>query len=564
MANENFKIESIYIKKFRKLKDINIKIADRLTIVSGHNGIGKSTILGLIANGSEYTEMKSLFDKSFRSKFEEIFHLDEEKDYFSVKDNKYQVILKYKYDGLDLYKLCSISRHKDTKNGQEYHRLKIVPRTIDSNGVSIRQQISDIGPSAKVKIPTLYVGLSRLIPIGESDPNFYETTSTKTVSEDDETYIKSCYSEVLSNEEFIDGIMIKQNLKHSEKKSLGPTFADYPFKSISVGQDSLTTILTALASFNMLARELGSQVYKGGILLIDEIDCGLHPFAQKKLISILNKESKRLNLQIIATTHSLTIIQDVLNMKASTSTKNEFANIHEVVYLTGTKRPKQYENPGYKQIKNDLFILPQNNLKDNKTEISVYLEDREAATLFEYIIQNNEDKLISNIRIKIIDSQIPCDTLIKLPEKDDYFKKIVIVLDGDLRGQGKYKKYFDNYTNILCLPGNDSPERTLHQYIITLLKDTEHQFWTDKFDLISEPRMSLINQEIEKSLNQPIAREKNREKYKKWFNEYIDEFNSAELHKYWIADNTNHINSFIEELNKALLHVSPKLQNILV
>jgi predicted ATPase len=38
---------------FRMLKNITINIADRITVIAGHNGIGKSTILGLIANGSE-------------------------------------------------------------------------------------------------------------------------------------------------------------------------------------------------------------------------------------------------------------------------------------------------------------------------------------------------------------------------------------------------------------------------------------------------------------------------------------------------------------------------------
>lgn len=35
---------------FRKLEDLRIEFADRLTIIAGHNGIGKSTIQGLVAN----------------------------------------------------------------------------------------------------------------------------------------------------------------------------------------------------------------------------------------------------------------------------------------------------------------------------------------------------------------------------------------------------------------------------------------------------------------------------------------------------------------------------------
>ncbi|EPG7693233.1 AAA family ATPase, partial [Acinetobacter baumannii] len=43
---------------FRSLKKIDLDIAPRITVIAGHNGIGKSTILGLIANCSEYNDNK--------------------------------------------------------------------------------------------------------------------------------------------------------------------------------------------------------------------------------------------------------------------------------------------------------------------------------------------------------------------------------------------------------------------------------------------------------------------------------------------------------------------------
>jgi len=86
-------INQVHINKFRKLNDITIDIAKRITIIAGHNGVGKSTILGLIANGSELRGHKSYFDKIFQSKFNEIFRLDKDKDFYKESDKKYSVIL---------------------------------------------------------------------------------------------------------------------------------------------------------------------------------------------------------------------------------------------------------------------------------------------------------------------------------------------------------------------------------------------------------------------------------------------------------------------------------------
>ncbi|MEF0669088.1 AAA family ATPase, partial [Acinetobacter baumannii] len=75
---KSIKINSIKFDKigFRKLANLDIKISPRITIIAGHNGIGKSSILGLLANGSSDKKHVSYFEKSFRAEFNEIFHLD--------------------------------------------------------------------------------------------------------------------------------------------------------------------------------------------------------------------------------------------------------------------------------------------------------------------------------------------------------------------------------------------------------------------------------------------------------------------------------------------------------
>lgn len=557
------KISSMNIVYFRKLENINFEVADKLTVISGHNGVGKSTILGLIANGSEFTKHKNLLGKDFRSKFEEIFHLDIAKDYTARLDKKYKVILEYEYKGVKIYKSCTISKHlesrkdssgKTTKN----YRLKIVPRTSNADGKTSQNKIEGIGPAAKVQIPTIYLGLSRLIPIGESDSKLYKLIQTTKIETIDEDFIKNSYKEILnSRESFEEDSMVRQELKYSVKSSVGPIFSDYPFKAISTGQDSLTTLLTAVASFKNLKRKLNEE-YEGGILLIDEIDCGLHPVAQRKLIAFLNKQSKVLNLQIIATTHSLTILKDVLNLKALSENANSNLTrpLHNVIYLSGSNKPILRKNLSYQSLKSDLLNTSQITL-EKKPIINIYLEDKEAVILFNSIIKYAHSLLNQEIEYNVIPSQISCDTLLKLPEKDQYFKSVIICPDGDVKNKGIYIPLIEEHKNIVPLIGEDSPEAVYHLFGQKLLNNLDHEFWQANNDLLNENRLNEIVDEINIALStlklddsgEIKDKSKKRDKYKVWFNKYGYEFHKTNLELYLLMDYEEEIKQFISELN---------------
>src|SRR5699024_2964885 len=76
----------------------------------------------------------------------------------------------------------------------------------------------------------------------------------------------------------------------------------------SAGQDNLGQILLTTMSFEKLKAERGAS-YNGGLFLIDEIDSTLHPAAQNKLYIYLTRKAKELNLQIVFTTHSLSLLE---------------------------------------------------------------------------------------------------------------------------------------------------------------------------------------------------------------------------------------------------------------
>lgn len=533
-------IKNIYIKKFRKLKEIKFDIAERITVIAGHNGIGKSSILGLIANGSELKGHHSYFDKIFQSKFEEIFHLDINYDYTKNKEDKYSVLLKYEYNNHEIYKHCTVTKHGK--------RLRVVPRNVDEEGKQIKQTISDVGPDAKVPIPTLYIGMSRVIPIGESKREHYTLTQT-TIHEEDLRYLIECFKQILGDEDFNEERVSKQYLKYSTKRSIGPDFQNYSYKSISLGQDSLSSILTAVISFKKLKRELGDQ-YHGGILVIDEVDACLHPSAQRNLLEVLDAAAKKLDLQIICTSHSLTVIQEVLSKQINTQqNKNDQRIYYNVVYIQDTIRPRIMKNPSYKKIKNDMF-LRLNLYQDDKQDVKVYFEDDEAIFFFNQIEKIASDKLETDgLRLEKISTQINCDTLSKLPNKDSYFRSVIIVLDGDVSNKGMYKHIIDENKNICTLPGSESPEKIIHLYLEELINDTDHRFWADNQENIT---VQLARDHILKKLNEELNGSNDKRKrdiYKKRI------FETTNIISYWLNDNSEEVQKFIDGFNNSMKYI---------
>ena len=56
-----FKLKKIHIQNWRKLHGLELDIGNRLTLISGHNGVGKSNLLSIIASGSGKKESQNKF-----------------------------------------------------------------------------------------------------------------------------------------------------------------------------------------------------------------------------------------------------------------------------------------------------------------------------------------------------------------------------------------------------------------------------------------------------------------------------------------------------------------------
>lgn len=58
----------LYIENFRNFRDTSFDLGQKITVVSGQNGVGKSNILSLIASSSGVSS-KSMLGSNFQPEF---------------------------------------------------------------------------------------------------------------------------------------------------------------------------------------------------------------------------------------------------------------------------------------------------------------------------------------------------------------------------------------------------------------------------------------------------------------------------------------------------------------
>ena len=592
-------------KGFRKLKNIEIPIAPYITAIAGHNGIGKSTILGLIANCSGLSKgEKSFFGKVFQSNFQEAFHLDYFQDYDNYhingtkKADTPKVTVQYhvetNQDGsfIELNKICAVSiqkhaikerlykthmikvpedKHIDPNHSLDLEdfdnnslssssepliniwRLRIIPRTQQlPNTPEIEVLDEKLKGAGKMPIPTLYLGMSRMTPIGEFDAELIDKKTIRKMNGEDKNFIVDSFKDVLYFDESNNEITA-HSFSSSKKSSYLPSFPYHSF-TVSLGQDSLSSIVTALASFNYLKRT-SPQTYSGGILVIDEVDAGLHPRAQEKLINLLHIQARKLNLQIILTTHSLTVIKTILS-------KNEHPGekVNDVVYLQDSNFPRIMENPTYTKIKNDMLVLAP--LEDKPETIKLYFEDDEALFFFKQILKYKNiihDKDYFGKELELISLSVGCNILLDLHKGDSYFQSVILIPDNDVFSSESNRKTIEENPNICPLP-NDStftdntrhternPEMILYRFLQRKLEGHNDNFWKQMpgaytSDYVRDRVMTLTSNS-------------NRDKNKKWFQDNVNFIEKSGIIEKWCGENEKQVDMFLERIVEAVNIVS--------
>lgn len=522
-------IKKISIKKFRGFQDINFEPGKHLTAIAGQNGTQKTTVLGMLSQPFAITLKenpmlgeKPLCGGNFKSGFSDKFKFSDVFD--KVGEHEWTI---HQECGDPPYTVESIKR--GGKKGKE--------------AIRFWKQGDRTAGSGYIQLPVIYLSLKRLLPIGE-DKDITEDNSV-VLSEDEFSFYKKWYSKILIN---LDDILESNYIASGQKNTLGANTSNYDWKVNSAGQDNIGKIILAILSFKRLGEKYPEN-YNGGILAIDELDSTLYPASQLKLIDALRTFASKYNIQIIFTTHSLTILEKVCELQQNTKISGQ----NKVVYLE--KKDDKIiatQNVSFSSIKNRLKVI----IENKKTiKIDVFTEDDEAIIFAKSLLKRKSSNL------NFIKCKLGCSQLVELASKkvpSFIFPNSIIILDGDTNNEPQLLKRIKKLNNIILLPTNQSVEQLLACFLLEL---------TDTSTIWSNINTDFNKQYCFRDYT-PDEILNDRDKAKKWFNSHLSVWGKnaskiinpwAEAHpedaRLFLNDFTKTYNKFAKELQLDEIHI---------
>lgn len=511
------KYNGIYIKNFRSLKNCYIKLGSNLTVLSGKNGTMKSALLGLIAHPfNSPNDAKDLVGTPLKTTISNVFKMSK------IFDNQ-----KYEYyldlvdiDGNPIHEYVSMYYVKNILT-KEPERLRVVVGRKRGKG------------DGNFNLNTAYINFKRLFPIIDTDS--VEKTENNMLQEDKD-FIKNAYLKIFQKTDYDNATLVSDDMN---KETFAPSNSNYNFEAISSGEDNLGHILLKMLAFKNYCQ---GRDFLQGVFCIDEVEASLHPIAQDNLIDFLLDFSKKYNIQIVVTTHSLSLINHVyekqnlmnngkdkicLNMISTRFTDNGAYNI--------------ITNPDYNQAYTELTLKGKSSSAREK--IFVILEDDVEKQLFNLVIRKREAKKymkrISNLTNFSKGNSFTF--LSKLAKNaEELLKNAIIIFDADV------KENLDNYrTSVYKMPSlyGLCLEAEIIKYIVELPGDA------NLFRECNKEKQSFINDFAQKDItNFEISfLERNSKRCKNWKD---SDKNFLKYVRIYVKENRNIFDPFEKSIYK--------------
>lgn len=266
-------LKKIELSPFRHIDNVTIEFKHPISVITGTNRSGKSTVLMALAcshfNFRKRNPKNGNLDRQTWSSLMKFTNHDHQQ-----KDWTYYITYKF---GNKLF---------ERKRGQRKHS------TNKWNGIGKKEsQFKDR--------EAIFIDLERMLPprnYNESLLRIAKTSSPTNISKKNVKEIESLISYVLE-EEFNLSKIAQQYDKDIFKYNNNNEYSSY---NAATGEEVISKIIIDIV-----------DAEKNALILIDEIEMGLHPKVQRRLVDVLYYVARYHNKQFIITTHSPTILESL-------------------------------------------------------------------------------------------------------------------------------------------------------------------------------------------------------------------------------------------------------------
>lgn len=396
-------LKSIKLEPFRHIPSLTVNFNHPISVISGTNRSGKSTILMAIAcshfNFVKRNPQNGNLDRHTWSSLMQITNKD-------VQSEDWTYYITYK-TGTKI----------ETKRGQRKHTTK------KWNGIGKKEsqfQFRDV----------VFIDLDRILPARNFSKVIFNKTKSANedpISTSNSNVIQEYLSYVLEESFELNKLATYQDKDIFKYKNSN----QYSSYNAATGEEVLTRIIIDVVEAN-----------KDSLILIDEIEIGLHPKVQRRLIEVLYNIALNDNKQFILSSHSQTILSsvpDTARIFIEKDYSNKFKSIQNISVNAALSKMDSVSYP----------------------LIDLYCEDDIAEKIIKKILSNlQKNNNLSNIsdlvNIIISGSADKTHNYFTVHKETYQYKKIktgfACILDGDMRIK------FPQEENLFHLYSNKSPE----------------------------------------------------------------------------------------------------------
>lgn len=399
----------IKFEKFRHIKNLKLEIKHPITVISGTNKSGKTTVLLSIAcshyNFKRRNVCNGNLERNTWSNLMKFVAQDEQKEDWT-------------------YFVDYREGDKETKEKRGQRKAK----TKKWNGVAKKDgQIGRPADDSRNNGRSVcLIDMERIVPARHLSDYVYKITKEKRTKPENDLV-----NEYLS-------YVFERNYKVNQISSFADrnlyafrTSFSYSSYNTASGEDALTRILQDVV-----------DAPKNALILVEEIEIGLHPKIQRRLMDVLYHEAATNRKQFIITTHSPTILSSV-KPESRIFIKNEGDSYKVIPEISINEALTRMDSENYPLL--NMYVEDDLSEKILKKALkSLEKEQKGISKLVKIVVSGSAEHLYPFFQMRK-----------KIYDKEKINAGYACVLDGDKRKQYKAEDLlFFHYSNL-------SPEEML-------------------------------------------------------------------------------------------------------